>query len=86
MYGFVYCASCAADNRPAVVVCPLQLHFLRSPVCCRGHVLLNKGIGGTSSGIFAACAEQMVAPDADLVVRPGGEGGMRVVRGEGDEK
>lgn len=34
----------------------------------RDHLFSNKGIGGTSSGIFAACAEQMVLPDADLVV------------------
>lgn len=26
----------------------------------RDHVLENKGIGGTSSGVYAACAEQMV--------------------------
>lgn len=32
------------------------------------HVLLNKGIGGTSSGVFSACAEQLVDPQADLVV------------------
>lgn len=31
-------------------------------------MLENKGIGGTSSGVFSACAEQMVAPDAALVV------------------
>jgi hypothetical protein len=31
-------------------------------------VFSNKGIGGTSSGIFTACAEQMVPPEADLVV------------------
>lgn len=28
----------------------------------RDHVFANKGIGGTSSGIFTACAEQMVPP------------------------
>ncbi|EFN59203.1 hypothetical protein CHLNCDRAFT_56786 [Chlorella variabilis] len=33
-----------------------------------GHVFANKGIGGTSSGVFTACAEQMVPPSADLVV------------------
>lgn len=33
-----------------------------------GHVLANKGIGGTSSGVFSACAEQLVDPQADLVV------------------
>ncbi|PSC76523.1 Beta-glucan synthesis-associated SKN1 [Micractinium conductrix] len=32
------------------------------------HVFSNKGIGGTSSGIFTACAEAMVPPTADLVV------------------
>ena len=35
---------------------------------CSEHVFSNKGIGGTSSGIFTACAEQMVPPEADLVV------------------
>lgn len=34
----------------------------------KDHVFANKGIGGTSSGIFTACAEQMVPPEADLVV------------------
>ncbi|KAL4421052.1 hypothetical protein ABPG77_007527 [Micractinium sp. CCAP 211/92] len=33
-----------------------------------GHQLINKGVGATSSGIFAACAEQMVSDDADLVI------------------
>ncbi|KAI7841869.1 hypothetical protein COHA_004398 [Chlorella ohadii] len=41
--------------------------FIRAAFPHSKHVLLNKGIGGTSSGIFAACAEQLVAPDADLV-------------------
>ncbi|KAL4429381.1 hypothetical protein ABPG77_005155 [Micractinium sp. CCAP 211/92] len=34
----------------------------------RDHVLENKGIGGTSSGVYAACAEQMVGEDPDLVI------------------
>lgn len=34
----------------------------------RDHVLVNKGIGGTSSGVYAACAEQMVGQDPDLIV------------------
>lgn len=33
-----------------------------------GHVLSNKGIGGTSSGVFSACAEQLVDAQANLVV------------------
>lgn len=41
--------------------------FVNSSFPHSDHVFSNKGIGGTSSGIFAACAEQMVAPDADLV-------------------
>ena len=38
---------------------------------CSGHVFANKGIGGTSSGIFTACAEQMVPP---VRAGRGGEG------------
>jgi hypothetical protein len=33
-----------------------------STVACRDHVLLNKGIGGTTSGIFSVCAEALVPP------------------------
>lgn len=34
------------------------------------HVFANKGIGGTSSGIFTACVEALVPPEADLVRTP----------------
>lgn len=34
---------------------------------CSKHVFANKGIGGTSSGIFTACVEALVPPEADLV-------------------
>jgi hypothetical protein len=38
------------------------------PSCwAREHVFSNKGIGGTSSGVFTACAESIVPPTADLV-------------------
>lgn len=32
------------------------------------HVLQNKGIGASTSGIFSVCAEALIPPDADLVV------------------
>lgn len=32
------------------------------PCLCSGHTFVNKGVGATSSGIFTACVEQMVAP------------------------
>ncbi|KAL4423591.1 hypothetical protein ABPG77_004631 [Micractinium sp. CCAP 211/92] len=32
------------------------------------HVFANKGIGGTSSGIFTACVEALVPPEADLAI------------------
>ena len=32
------------------------------------HAFINHGMGGTTSTIFAACTEQLVPPDADLVV------------------
>ncbi|EFN58648.1 hypothetical protein CHLNCDRAFT_140901 [Chlorella variabilis] len=34
----------------------------------RDHVLVNRGMGATTSGIFAACVRRMVPEDADLVV------------------
>jgi lysophospholipase L1-like esterase len=34
----------------------------------KGHVFINRGIGGTSSSIYSVCAEHMVHKDADLVV------------------
>lgn len=39
------------------------------PWRCRAHVLQNKGIGATTSGLYSVCAEQMVPADTDLVVR-----------------
>ena len=48
--GIVSLCSRIAGSKPAV-----------SPLLqCRDHVLVNKGIGATSSGIFAACTERMV--------------------------
>jgi len=40
------------------------------PACAlrRQHTFLNKAIGGTTSGIFATCAEKLVPPETDLVV------------------
>ena len=32
------------------------------------HTFLNKAIGGTTSGIFATCAEKLVPAETDLVV------------------
>lgn len=34
----------------------------------KGHVFINRGIGGTSSSIYSVCAEHMVHKDADLIV------------------
>ncbi|PSC71318.1 hypothetical protein C2E20_5316 [Micractinium conductrix] len=34
----------------------------------KDHQLVNKGIGGTSSGVYSACAEQMVGQDPDLLI------------------
>lgn len=42
--------------------------FLNANFPHKGHQLINKGVGATSSGIFAACAEQMVSDDADLII------------------
>ena len=38
------------------------------PRAHRDHQFLNKGIGATTSGIFAVCADKMLPPDSDLVV------------------
>lgn len=50
--------------RPAMHSPPTFVSYppTRLPLPCRDHVFANKGIGGTSSGIFTACAEQMVPP------------------------
>jgi len=59
--------------RPILVhqcMCCQRVHL---PVClpvCRDHKLINKGVGATSSGIFAACAEQMV-PEVRLCLGRG---------------
>ncbi|PSC72893.1 photosystem II reaction cent isoform B [Micractinium conductrix] len=42
--------------------------FLNSTFPHRGHVLQNKGIGATTSGIYSVCAEAIIPPDADLLV------------------
>ncbi|KAL4440672.1 hypothetical protein ABPG77_000381 [Micractinium sp. CCAP 211/92] len=42
--------------------------FLNATFPHREHVLQNKGIGASTSGIFSVCAEAIVPPDADLVV------------------
>ncbi|KAL4448549.1 hypothetical protein ABPG75_005768 [Micractinium tetrahymenae] len=42
--------------------------FLNHTFPHRDHAFQNKGMGASSSGIFAACTERMVPPDADLVV------------------
>ncbi|KAI3436557.1 hypothetical protein D9Q98_005973 [Chlorella vulgaris] len=43
-------------------------HFINTTFPHSDHVLVNKGIGGTTSGIFSLCAEAMLPPDTDLVV------------------
>ncbi|EFN58305.1 expressed protein [Chlorella variabilis] len=42
--------------------------FLNASFPHRDHVLLNKGIGATNSGIYAVCFEKLVPAGADLVV------------------
>ena len=56
----------AAAPRPHLPesLCSVRL----SALVCRDHVFANKGIGGTSSAVFSACADQLVPADADLVV------------------
>lgn len=36
---------------------------------CRGHIFLNRAVSGSRSSLAAACLDQMVPPDTDLVVR-----------------
>jgi hypothetical protein len=42
------------------------MHAASCPACAlplrSDHVLVNKGIGGTTSGIFSLCAEAMLPP------------------------
>lgn len=70
-------AQCVSRGNLTAASCRAAVH----PECCdrltgatlcaacarRGHVFLNQGIGGTTSTIFAACHDQLVPPDADLV-------------------
>ncbi len=37
---------------------------------CRDHVLVNKGVGATSSGIFSACIEHMLPQVGQLGAAP----------------
>ncbi|PSC68096.1 hypothetical protein C2E20_8274 [Micractinium conductrix] len=47
---------------------PMFFQFLNFSFPHRDHQFLNKGIGATTSGIFAVCADKMLPPDSDLVV------------------
>lgn len=42
--------------------------FIRKTFPHKDHVLVNKGVGATSSGIFSACIEHMVPNGADLAI------------------
>ncbi|KAL4421416.1 hypothetical protein ABPG75_010707 [Micractinium tetrahymenae] len=42
--------------------------FLNASFPHSGHEFYNRGIGGTSSGVYAVCAEQMVHEDGDIVI------------------
>ncbi|KAL4427831.1 hypothetical protein ABPG75_001920 [Micractinium tetrahymenae] len=46
----------------------LFFRFLNASFPHRDHVFLNKGIGATTSGIYAVCADKMLPEGVDLVV------------------
>lgn len=46
----------------------LFFRFLNASFPHREHVFLNKGIGATTSGIYAVCADKMLPEGVDLVV------------------
>ncbi len=49
---------CTRQSTQRALPRPYQLDLPLS--CCRGHVFINRGIGGTSSSIYSVCAEHMV--------------------------
>ncbi len=67
-------AACALIRVGLPALGPQQLHFVcrsrslqvstvwscPTPLGCSGHEFYNRGIGGTSSGVYAVCAEHMV--------------------------
>lgn len=63
----------AGSSRPDRAFPARFFQFLNASWPHPGHTFLNKAVGGTTSGLFATCAEALVPPDTDLVVRAPGE-------------
>lgn len=64
----------AGSSRPDRAFPARFFEYLNASWPHPGHTFLNKAVGGTTSGLFATCAEALVPPDTDLVVSgaPGG--------------
>ncbi|PRW56718.1 hypothetical protein C2E21_4783 [Chlorella sorokiniana] len=58
----------AGSTRPDRAFPAMFFSFLNASFPHPQHAFLNKAIGGTTSGIFATCAEKLVPPETDLVV------------------
>ncbi|KAI7839277.1 hypothetical protein COHA_006975 [Chlorella ohadii] len=58
----------AGSTRPERAFPAMFFSFLNATFPHPQHTFLNKAIGGTTSGIFATCAEKLVPPETDLVV------------------